>query len=234
MLSAVAKIGGFVPIIPHGVALPGQKLLPVFDPYCLSPRIEGIPQVPWQRCHSLMARFARPPFSDIPEVSLSSADHRSGRCRLPFCPLLGRCIQSIAAYHYGLNGHGVNCIGSLQMCRLRYCLFGCQGAAEGRIFPLCLISFLDGEIVKVFSIFQNKNQQKFCMPAMHRPKEVGAGGHADCRLRLLLLIYLPERLERLLMEKDHFRIFLCPDQNTGDRLLHNLRSHFLWVGHVCK
>ena len=77
------------------------------DSNCLAPRIKGIPQSLRRRCYShLQTRCAKPPLSVLAEVSLSSTDRRSGRCLLPFSPLLIRYIHVAVFSDALLDGRG--------------------------------------------------------------------------------------------------------------------------------
>ena len=113
---------------------PSQASVPVdFDPNCLTPWIWGIPQVPLAKVsYPIKVRCAKPPLSVLTEVSLSSADHRSGKCQFPFSLLFDRYIpDSEDAYDPIYGGcdlsvrivTATSCFGSLQMFCLRYCLF---------------------------------------------------------------------------------------------------------------
>ena len=133
---------------------PSRASVPVdYDSNYLMPRIvRAYLKSLWQRCHSLFtqARCAKPPHSVLTEVSLSSADHRSGKCQFPFSPLFDRYIPDSEDAYDPIGGGcdllvwivmATSCFGSLQMFCLRYCLFSCQGAFEDRISPLSYIVF---------------------------------------------------------------------------------------------
>ena len=106
----------------------------------------------WQRCHSLFtqARCAKPPHSVLTELSLSSADHRSGKCQIPFSPLIDRNIPDSEDAYDPIGGGcdllvwivmATSCFGSLQMFCLRYWLFSCQGAARTEYALILYIVF---------------------------------------------------------------------------------------------
>ena len=109
-----------------------------------------IPNPYGDRCHNLF-RFGVPARrSCLAEVSLSSADHRSGKCQFPFSPLFDRYIPDSEDAYDPIGGGcdllvwivmATSCFGSLQMFCLRYCLFSCQGAFEDRICPYTLYRF---------------------------------------------------------------------------------------------
>lgn len=107
---------------------PSRASVPVdFDSNYLMPRIvRAYLKSLWQRCHSLFtqARCAKPPLSVLTEVSLSSADHRSGTCQFPFSPLFDRYIQTqkmcriLSVVGCNLSVQiitATSCFGSLQM-----------------------------------------------------------------------------------------------------------------------
>ena len=109
----------------------------------------------WQRCHSLLvqARCAKPPLSVLTEVSLSSADHRSGKCRFPFSPLFDRYIPD-SEDAYDPVGGGCDLLvwivtatgaSAPSRCLFEVLLILISRYRQGRICPYTLYRFQKGK-----------------------------------------------------------------------------------------
>lgn len=131
----------FVPIIPHGISPPRQAFQPILIQIVSRPGSGAYLKSLWQRCHSLYrfgvqsrrSRFLRKYHYHLQIIAPGNASSRLAHCliavsllRRRLYPIDGGCdlsVRIVTATSY---------FGSLQMFCLRYCLFSCQGAFEGK------------------------------------------------------------------------------------------------------